>query len=425
MSQVLERPDARGERVAWRFVIAAIVVRVAFVLLYPQMPVCGDCLLYDEVGRNVAAGRGFLGGFAAETYARPLVHDPNALEVAVGPGYPAFLGGIYVVAGHSFTAVRILQACLSGLMLAPFYLLVRDVFEERQARLASILVAISPPLIFYTGFVLTESLTTVFLVTTMWAIVHASSRGTMRSWIMAGVLTGLSTLQRAELLVVGLAVSLVVVLFSRARPPSRMISVVAFLAATAATIAPWTVRNYVHFNRLIPVAALDGNTLWISVKGWEGWHFDDPELQALVRGRSFVEQNDVLRADALDLIRQSPGAYLRVRAVRFPDFWLTSHTMALRGLSETYAAYRNRGEQVRVMLKYALLAFNTILVGLGVVGMLWRMRWSQSLEVLLLATPIVSIAVVHFFLYASPRYQVPILPFLFAFIPYPPWQPRA
>ena len=42
----------------------------------------------------------------------------------------------------------------------------------------------------------------------------------------------------------------------------------------------------------------------------------------------------------------------------------------------------------------------------------------------MLAAPIVCVAMVHFVFFASPRYQVPILPFLIAFIPLPMERPR-
>ena len=45
--------------------------------------------------------------------------------------------------------------------------------------------------------------------------------------------------------------------------------------ALSVTMAPWVVRNARTFHRFIPVSAHDGDTLWISTKGWQDWHMDD------------------------------------------------------------------------------------------------------------------------------------------------------
>jgi hypothetical protein len=182
-------------------------------------------------------------------------------------------------------------------------------------------------------------------------------------------------------------------------------------------MAPWTIRNYRLFHRVILVSAHDGDTLWISVKGWREWRFGDPELQALVRGLDYLEESDALKQAALREIADHPLRVAWTRLSRFPDFWLTGHTSNIAGVTDSVQTYWRRGAYGPVAVKAVLLALNLSLIGLGLIGGV-RAVTSAALsrpDVLLLATPIVCIAAVHLVLFAAPRYQIPMMPFVLAF----------
>jgi len=202
------------------------------------------------------------------------------------------------------------------------------------------------------------------------------------------------------------------------RPARGTVTALALVAvAAAAAMAPWTIRNYQLFHRVIPVSVHDGDTLWISVKGWTDWHFGDPELQNLVRGLDYVEESDALRHAALKEIADHPLRFAATRLARFPDFWLTGHTSNVAGVTDSFAAYWQRGAMGAVAIKGVLLAMNVGLIGFGLAGIA-RALTSRALarpDVLLLAAPIVCLAAVHLVLFAAPRYQVPMMPFVLAF----------
>ena len=155
----------------------------------------------------------------------------------------------------------------------------------------------------------------------------------------------------------------------------------------------------------------------ISVKGWREWRFGDPELQNLVRGLSYLEESDALKGAALREIADRPLRFAWTRLKRFPDLWLTGHSSNVTGVTDSFQTYWRRGAYGVVGVKGVLLALNVGLIGLGLVGG-FRAVTSTALsrpDVLLLATPIVCIATVHFVLFAAPRYQIPMMPFVLAF----------
>src|SRR5213082_370711 len=98
--------EGRGPRprIFWVALVVAAALRFGYVSFYPQADLCPDCEMYDEVGRNVAAGRGFVGGFAADRWDRPVRKTPAAPEIGVGPIYPAFLAAVYRVTNRHLPA---------------------------------------------------------------------------------------------------------------------------------------------------------------------------------------------------------------------------------------------------------------------------------------------------------------------------------
>lgn len=400
---------ARLDGAKWAIAAAALLLRLAFVLFYPQgHERCGDCHLYEEVGANVANGRGFIGGFAAETFAGPSPLGSNAPEVGMGPVYPLFLAGVFTVAGHQLTAVRIAQAIV-GALTALLVFGIADRFSRRAAIAAALLTACSPPLIEYSGLLLTETMLALLLPFIVWAVMRTLTSGRIAWAIAAGASFGLAVLLRTECAVMLPVIGLIVWW----RAGRRGFWLAAALAAAASlTVSVWTIRNYRVFHQPIVVSAAGGETLWLSTTDWTDWHFDDPDLRRLVAGQDFIGQNHVLGRDAIARITRDPLTYLRYCVLRIPQFWISSHTSYLAGLTESYGTYLDRAAYGRVMVKAFFLILNLALLGLAAAGIAkaWR-----SLDAWIVLTPIAAIAIVHVFLYASPRYQVPLLPLLSVF----------
>jgi hypothetical protein len=192
----------------------------------------------------------------------------------------------------------------------------------------------------------------------------------------------------------------------------RRALVAAMLAATILTISVWTIRNYRTFHRLIVVTAVGGEALWISTTDWREWRMDDPELRRLVRGQDYVGQNAVLGRDAIRRIAADPLTYIRYCVIRIPEFWISSHTSYLAGLSGSFQDYAARRAYARIAAKAVMLTISVAVLALAAAGFVLTWRTAAAA---LVATPIVAIALVHVFLYASPRYQVPLLPLISVF----------
>jgi 4-amino-4-deoxy-L-arabinose transferase-like glycosyltransferase len=400
----------KPERAIWPIAALALAVRLAFVLLSPQV-LCEDCTFYDEVAWNVASGRGFIGGFASETFAGPSPLGHAAPEAGMGPTYPLFVAAIYRVAGRTLAAVGVAQAWLGAATVWLVYLIALSL-GRRTAAIAAALVAFSPALVVHASLLLTETLVAALLCLLVVIAALAIRRGQMLWAGAAGFVLGGATLARTECI---LMLPLVAGIVWRRGAARR--AALAFVLATVscATIGVWTIRNYRVFHKPILVSAAGGGVLWLSTKGWMDWQRNDPELRRLVAGQDYVGQNEVLGREGLRNIGRDPLRYAALSARRIPAFWFSSHTSYVNGLSESFRAYADRQAYVRLCAKGVLLAFSVAIVALGALGVVIVCRSGLSTEALLALAAIATIAGVHVLLYASPRYQIAILPLVSIF----------
>jgi uncharacterized protein (TIGR03086 family) len=115
-------------------------------------------------------------------------HEPGSdvAEFVRTPGYPAFLAAVYGVSGESDTAVYVVQALLSGLAV----LLAIDLARRLSGSLvvglvAGVALALDPLQTAVQGFVGTEALATVLVMTVAWCGVRFVQSGLRPRWGLA------------------------------------------------------------------------------------------------------------------------------------------------------------------------------------------------------------------------------------------------
>ena len=395
--------------------VVAVAIRLLYVGWYPQVAIlCPDCEVYDRVAGNIISGRGLVGGTSADPSFGRIPNGATAPEVGIGPVYPVFLQSVYAITGHRLGAVRIVQAVLGAFIVPLMWHITGRTFGPWAGRLCGWLVACSPPLIAYTGIVLTENLSVMLLVLTVWLFLSALDRRSAWRFAFSGATLGILILLREEILVLLPALALLAAWKEHPRPAARHLA--AYVMATVLIVGAYSVRNYLTFGKPIVVTAHGGETLWISVKGWSEWHFDDPELRRLTSGLDYVQRNEALQRDAWRMIGAAPGHYLWLSLKRVPVLWISSHTTYMHGLSDRYAVYFASGSYRALAAKVALLAVHVTMLGLAMAGgWIAFTTTSPPIAIWVLATPIAAITLVHFFLFSAPRYQIPVLPFVLAF----------
>jgi len=259
-------------RLAWWLAaaaIAGIALRLAFGLGYwTGQPLTRDEREYLSLSRSLATGRGF-------TY-DATVTDPFGRA----PGYPVFLslvGGGTATPSEVPTPVKVAQALVGGLGVVLVGLVAGRLAGRRAAVAAALVAAVYPPLVWISAYALSEAffwplaVAVVWLFDAAWRNADDSSsknapparESTRRdgrvilSMAVAGLATGAAVLTRPSVILF-VALAMLWLLWRR-----RFVAALAFAAAAALVVAPWSIHMSRQHDRLVLVTTEGGVTFWI------------------------------------------------------------------------------------------------------------------------------------------------------------------
>ena len=239
--------------------LAGLALRLFFIWRFPFYS--GDTAYYEELARNWL----YHGVYGFYSHGRLLASDARA------PGYPAFLAGIYFLAGTGRKAVMLAQAIvyLATCVLAAGIAsrLAADASEAARGRVAAAafwLTALCPFTANYTAVPLTEVLATFF--TTLALLIFLSPAGmaldpissnqdllrAARTWFAGGLVVGFGTLVRPETPL--LLAAMMIALWIRYRRPANWkrltLATLWMIAGLLLPLAPWAARNAVNLGRV-------------------------------------------------------------------------------------------------------------------------------------------------------------------------------
>ena len=360
--------------------LTALLVRIIFVLVLP-LP-APDACQYDRCALSIVNGT----GFPADLINR-------------APLYPLFLSVIYLIFGHTFLAVRIIQSILGAIICLFVYSIGKRIFKNEKAAILGAAVAIiCPSLIASNSYILTETLSTFLLTISVILLMKAWKEKKIRNWLAGGIFLGLSTLCRPVTLFFPFFLLLVLLLFFKKRL-QNFIFVLIFSMAMTGIILPWTVRNYLVFRQFIPVTTSGGFNLWAgSYLPWNG-NYNYRDLSAadnLVKGLSPIEANRKFFQEGIENIRRNPGAYLILSIKKLRRFWLQ-----IPG-----------GERVlegKKLQKILIFTFHYILLIFFLLGLYLCLKEGRK-KIFIPLLMIFYFTFIHVFLLAIPRYRIPIMP---------------
>lgn len=246
-----------------RFLVAlAAVLAVAFAVRAGFVMVSArhddgfyDAAWYELVADGVARGDGFVDPFAR-------IHDPSATP---GPTaqHPPLTSLVLVpvawVTGESRLAMRFTMVVLGTVTVALIGLLARRLAGEAAGLVAAGIAAVYPYLWVNDGLIMSETISALLVVGAMSATYMLFDRARLRTALALGVLCGLATLARAELVLLA-PLLLVPVVFARGEELKGMrIQVVGAVALGAVVVVtPWVAFNRARFEEPTFVSTNDG-----------------------------------------------------------------------------------------------------------------------------------------------------------------------
>ncbi len=375
----VEAVDAALGRVPkWPIAVGlfALAARTVFLACVPPGAPASDAATYDTLARGIIDGAGYFYRGAWALYA---------------PGYSLFIAGVYTILGDGLWVVPCLQLALGAVTCSLLYIIARPA-GEIPARVASILLALSPGHILYTNTLRFETLSTFLTLVAVWVCLRWVRRPAWWVALVLGLVTGASILVRVP--TVFLVPAFVVLAWSpedgeRWRKLGGLVGPV--VLGVVVVIAPWTIRNYVVLGRFVPIS-IDfahnfhlGNDVAHNGDWYPEypWYYDQmPELEAAGEYARLAREN--------------------ARAAPLGTAWLM-----LRKLVRMVEPF---GTERRGRIEHVMILYNLVLLTLVTIGMARNGAFRQPLNRAVLvygALWLLSFALII----AQPRYRVPALPF--------------
>jgi 4-amino-4-deoxy-L-arabinose transferase-like glycosyltransferase len=378
--------DGIGRRLAL-LTLAALVVRLAFVLLEPATHPVGDERTWTDWALNLCS---------------PRVHySPLRIHlIFYPPVYPYFLAVLYGLSG-TFETVRWTQAALGALLVPAVGLAGARAFSPRAGLWAAAVAALYPEIVWFSVHFWSE---TVFMVLLWWGIERLlaadTSDGPGRA-VAAGVLWGIAILTRETVLYfVPLAA-----LWLATRPGSgARVRAAAFLAVSLLVVAPWTYRNWLEFHYFIPVSTAGGQNLF---QGNALIERDTTyEMVDAVQGR--VEQYRYAMRMGLSAIRdRQPWWIFEKLRDEMPRFW-EADSLVLVHIKR--GAYGPVAPALAVGIALIVLAPYVLVLALFALGAT-RLTWSRP--TVLLVSFLAYYNLLHIVTHGFARYRLPVMPVMF------------
>jgi 4-amino-4-deoxy-L-arabinose transferase-like glycosyltransferase len=391
--------STRARRLFAGALAAAFVLRLAFAFGYwVGKPLNHDEHEYLELAASLAEGRGF-------RYSPPEGGEERT-RFGRAPGYPVLLAAISLATGADLLRATRLAQCAIGVgVVALIGLVAARAAGSRAGVAAAWLAAVYPPLVWIPAYVLSETLYSALALSVVALAGPAiEGRGSLRGSSLivnaralgAGLVAGAGTLTRPSMLFF-LAIAGAWLLLRR-----RVPVLVSLAVGALVVVAPWTLRNYHEYGRVVLVASSGG------VNFWAGNHPLSP-------GEGDMAANPGIKRDSLRLRTAHPGLseeelepiYYREafrEIARRPLWWAG---LLARKLFYTFVPVGpSYTLHSRLYLAATWLAYGFVLP-LGVAGFarLWRSdRWPRALWMMGWSAVLMGVVFLP-----QERYRIPVI----------------
>jgi 4-amino-4-deoxy-L-arabinose transferase-like glycosyltransferase len=252
-------PERYGRRTLIALALIAtlgLVVR-AYVVVNPVSDPADDSHAYYAISKALYE-EGSFGG--------PEFHDSSDWS----PGAPfLYAAAFYATGGAREGTARIVEALLGVATILVVFALGwrlggRD-FGRWVGLFAAFAIAVYPPFLHTTGELMSEPPAMLTLPAAVLAFLWAGEKRSTWAWLAPGFLFGLTAMFRPEYLLVGGAfvVLAAVRTWRNAEWRLGLASAGVLLVALVLPILPWTVRNVVVLDRVVPISTGGGKALYV------------------------------------------------------------------------------------------------------------------------------------------------------------------
>jgi 4-amino-4-deoxy-L-arabinose transferase-like glycosyltransferase len=422
--------DDERERRARMFEISVVIgllalgfgLRVWWALTIEPEQV-SDARGYLRVALEIAEGKGY---------------REDGLPTAYYPvGYSAALALFHTVFGPAPVVARIANAVLGLGTLASLYVAARALTGSRVAGVLCLaLFALYPADVAYSSITLSQpAFNTFALAGAALCVYRPEPRAA--AVVLGGALLGWATLTRNQGAVLPALLALAWLVDGAARVKQSLLLVAAF----AASLAPWTIRNALAFDAFVPVSNNGGINLFIgnnpSARG--RYKFSprmDAQLSAAVTGPRRGGPNEVAidryaAQLAYDWVRQQPRAAIDLWKPKLEYLYADDEApfgyWAKRVPTPEQSERLARGKALNAPYYLLLLGLSALGACVAAVELTVRRKRFASL-LWLPGVVVLAFTALHLLTFGDPCYHHPMMPWLAIYAGYAlatPWRYRS
>lgn len=358
--------------------LLAFTIRLIFALYISEIP-ASDAYVYDQLAISLSQDKGY-------------VNVDGTAHSFYPPFYPFFLSIIYRFFGHNYAAVMIVQSVIGALTCVLVYSIGRRLGGAMAGALSACLCAVYPPFIKSAGLLLTELLFTFLLSLIVYYLLKIRENTHYKDCIMLGLLLGISALTKSALVI--LSIFIIPVFINKEDALKKYIVVVLFFALV---ISPWVIRNYSIYHKFVPIATQGGITFYSSYKPPNGIFgllasgASDPVITEAGRIQDPILYNNFLVKKTLDFIINNPKEVMLLEFKKILYLWAPFDWEIVGGRWFNF-------------MYTAMLPF-------FVLGIFFAFQ--DFMRFYPVTMPIFYFQIVTLVFYGSPRFRLPIEPYIF------------
>ncbi len=401
--------------------VLAFAVRYAYLTQMRSSPLFDtpimDAEYHDLWARAIVAGEDFTQGVFFRA-----------------PLYPYFLALVYRIFGYDYLILRLVQFLIGSVGCVLVYVVGKRIFNRRTAVMGGLMTALYGVLIYFEGELLIPVLLVFLDLLLILALLWASEKPSYARWGLCGGLLGLSAIARPNVLLVGAALIIWMIVASAKRPgrirSRNVLHVGCFALGAALIISPVTLRNYLKGHDLVLIASQGGMNFYIGNNDqsdgasailpgaratWWGSYQDAKDMAEKSAGRS-LKPSEVSRFWYIRGLRFAAGEplkFMTLTARKFALFWNGNELSNNRD----FYFFAGSAPILKLLIWRFIIYFPFGLIApLAVVGAILAHRERKKVAILEIFVLVYMLSIILFFVTA--RYRVPLIPIFILFSAY-------